>query len=110
MGQLVVVLVDALRADFVYTAAELSSAGVDFAFKEEEEERPKIDYLRRMLSSGDGFARGFASQASPPTVTLPRLKALATGGIPGFADVVLNFGSSELREDSIVRQWEAAGR
>ena len=33
-----------------------------------------------------------------------------TGGIPGFVDVVLNFGSSELKEDSLIMQWSNAGR
>ena len=37
-------------------------------------------------------------------------QALTTGSIPGFVDVVLNFGSSELNEDNLVRKWSEAGR
>lgn len=32
------------------------------------------------------------TKANSPTVTLPRVKALTTGTVPGFADIVLNFG------------------
>ena len=37
-------------------------------------------------------------------------QALTTGSIPGFVDVVLNFGSSELTEDNLVKKWSEAGR
>ena len=39
---------------------------------------------------------GFLAQVHAPTVTMPRIKALTTGSIPGFVDVLLNFGSKEL--------------
>ena len=38
------------------------------------------------------------------------MQALTTGSIPGFVDVVLNFGSSELAEDNLVSKWSKAGR
>lgn len=34
------------------------------------------------------------------------MQALTTGGIPGFVDVVLNFGSSSLQEDNLVTQMK----
>ena len=50
-----------------------------------------------MLSySNDAEAMGFVAEVHAPTVTLPRIKALTTGSIPGFVDVILNFGSKEL--------------
>ena len=39
---------------------------------------------------------GFVAQVHAPTVTMPRIKALTTGSIPGFVDVLLNFGSKDL--------------
>ena len=39
---------------------------------------------------------GFLAQVHAPTVTMPRIKALTTGSIPGFVDVILNFGSKDL--------------
>ena len=35
---------------------------------------------------------------------------MTTGSIPGFVDVLLNFGSSELTEDNLVKKWSEAGR
>ncbi|GFO34827.1 GPI ethanolamine phosphate transferase 2, partial [Plakobranchus ocellatus] len=46
----------------------------------------------------------------PPTVTLPRIKAMVTGSTSSFADVILNFGSSALEEDNIISQLKAHGQ
>ena len=42
-------------------------------------------------------------------LTNDSFQALTTGSIPGFVDVVLNFGSTELKEDSLILQWKNAG-
>ena len=42
---------------------------------------------------------GFLAQVHAPTVTMPRIKAITTGSIPGFVDVLLNFGSKDLGKD-----------
>jgi ethanolaminephosphotransferase len=42
-----------------------------------------------------GLAIPFTAHVSPPTVTLPRLKAITTGSIPGFADVMGNLDQSD---------------
>lgn len=52
----------------------------------------------------------FIARAHSPTVTMPRVKALMTGGIPGFVDVILNSVSSSLQEDSLPMQIVAAGK
>lgn len=49
-------------------------------------------------------ACSFFSKAHTPTVTLPRIKAMVTGSVPGFSDVIFNLGSSKLEEDNIVNQ------
>ena len=48
VGQLAIILIDALRADFVFERKELEAAGVPkyHQRKDENEERPKIEYLR----------------------------------------------------------------
>jgi GPI ethanolamine phosphate transferase 3 subunit O len=38
--------------------------------------------------------------ADPPTVTVQRLKALTTGGLPTFADLSTNFGGADVADDS----------
>ena len=42
-----------------------------------EGERPQIRFIRELL--GKGRARCYVAQATPPTVTLPRLKVRAKG-------------------------------
>lgn len=37
----------------------------------------------------------FTAHASPPTVTMPRVKALTTGSVPTFVDFILNFAESD---------------
>ena len=94
VGRLVVVVIDALRADWV-----LESEGGNVT---------KIKFLAERLAAGE--AVGLVTVVSPPTVTLPRIKAITTGSVPGFRDVVRNFHSSSLAGDSLVRQWQAAHR
>ncbi|KAF9576070.1 major facilitator super transporter protein [Mortierella alpina] len=43
----------------------------------------------------DHKAIPFTALASAPTVTLPRLKALTTGTVPGFLDAILNIAESD---------------
>jgi ethanolamine phosphate transferase 2 subunit G len=42
-----------------------------------------------------GRALPFTGHALPPTVTLPRIKALTTGSIPNFLDAILNIAESD---------------
>jgi hypothetical protein len=43
----------------------------------------------------DGDAVPFTGIARPPTITMPRVKAITTGSIPSFLDVILNFAESD---------------
>ena len=42
---------------------------------------------------------------APPTVTLPRLKAITTGSIPGFADVMGNLDQSNASSFQSQDSW-----
>lgn len=48
---------------------------------------------RRLIRSG--AAVPFTAHATSPTITMPRLKAILTGSIPSFLDVILNFAESD---------------
>jgi ethanolaminephosphotransferase len=37
----------------------------------------------------------FTAHATSPTITMPRVKAITTGSIPSFVDVILNFAESD---------------
>ncbi|KAF9915226.1 major facilitator super transporter protein [Lobosporangium transversale] len=52
-----------------------------------------VDALRSLINSHRAIP--FTALASAPTVTLPRLKALTTGTVPGFLDAVLNIAESD---------------
>ena len=60
----------------------------------------------------DGVAIPFTAHATSPTVTMPRLKAITTGSIPSFLDVVLNINegdesSSLASQDTWLAQMKA---
>ncbi|KAL4236584.1 hypothetical protein ACF0H5_004969 [Mactra antiquata] len=84
-----IILIDALRTDFIY----------------EDDHMP---FVKDLMTQG--YARSYVVKAHPPTVTLPRIKALTSGTIPGFIDVVLNFDSKTLTEDNFVTQTHSLGR
>ncbi|CAH2984654.1 unnamed protein product [Chilo suppressalis] len=52
----------------------------------------------------------YVSIAEPPTVTMPRIKAMMTGSVSTFADVALNFGAPAVRGDSVLRVAADRGR
>nr|XP_020670568.1 GPI ethanolamine phosphate transferase 2 isoform X1 [Pogona vitticeps] len=88
----VIVLIDALRDDFVF-----SSKGKQF-----------MPYTTQLVERGTSHS--FIAEAKPPTVTMPRIKALTTGSIPGFIDVIMNLNSPALLEDNLIWRAKAAGK
>lgn len=86
-------VVDAMRADFAYSKVK---------------EKPSMPHLQRLLREGKSIA--FSAFAHAPTVTLPRIKAIVTGGIPSFIDYVGNLNSPELAEDNLIHQLHRSGK
>jgi phosphatidylinositol glycan class O len=84
VDSLVILVVDALRFDFAYYNLPKS--------------------VGRRLHQNSSQSRLFQFVADPPTVTMQRLKALTTGGLPTFADISANFGGAVVEEDSWVEQ------
>ncbi|KAK5654153.1 hypothetical protein OQA88_7584 [Cercophora sp. LCS_1] len=92
--RLVFMVIDALRSDFVYSA----NSG--------------FDYTQSLIR--DGVAIPFTAHATSPTVTMPRLKAITTGSVPSFLDVVLNLdegdeSSTLANQDTWLAQMKAKG-
>ncbi|XP_069092825.1 GPI ethanolamine phosphate transferase 2 isoform X2 [Pleurodeles waltl] len=90
--RVVLVMIDALREDFVF-----GPKGKQF-----------MPYITQIVEKGT--SRTFIAEATPPTVTMPRIKALMTGSIPGFVDVILNLNSPALLEDNLLWQAKSAGK
>ena len=56
----------------------------------------------------------FTAHATSPTVTMPRLKAITTGSIPSFLDVILNIDEGDetsnlASQDTWLAQMKAKG-
>lgn len=88
----VILVVDALRYDFVETP----------------EGAPELPYLRHFPVNeiSEDPARSFSLKflADPPTTTLQRLKGLTTGSLPAFIDAGANFAGFKIEEDNWVSQ------
>ncbi|WIA08544.1 hypothetical protein OEZ85_007976 [Tetradesmus obliquus] len=95
----VVLIVDALRYDFVCDDGS-SKASFRGRF-------PKT--LGFVGAAGDGAVVA-RFVADTPTITMSRLKALLTGGLPTFLDVGQSFSASALSEDNLLQQLQAQGK
>ncbi|KAG4074593.1 hypothetical protein HA402_004464 [Bradysia odoriphaga] len=79
----VLMVIDAMRLDFAM-------------------QNDSMKYFSKLMKNDDACL--FHLKVQPPTVTLPRIKAMISGTVPNFIDVVLNLGNSELKTDSFVHQ------
>lgn len=94
--KLVLVVIDALRTDFVF-----------------DKTISNFSFVHSLLNNGEAW--GFTAFSNPPTVTLPRLKGITTGSTPNFLDAILNVAeddsSSNLKEqDSWLKQFARLGK
>ncbi|ESZ94512.1 hypothetical protein SBOR_5092 [Sclerotinia borealis F-4128] len=92
--KVIFMVVDALRSDFVFSR----NSGFQFT--------------QSLISNG--AALPFTAHATSPTITMPRIKAITTGSIPSFLDVILNFAESDTssslaNQDTWLAQMKAKG-
>ncbi|KAL5337106.1 GPI ethanolamine phosphate transferase 2 [Aspergillus crustosus] len=92
--KVIFMVVDALRSDFVYA----NNSG--------------FLYTQSLIRSGAAIP--FTAHAGSPTVTMPRLKAITTGSVPSFLDVILNIVESDTssglaHQDTWLSQIRARG-
>ncbi|WBW74059.1 CP2 mannose-ethanolamine phosphotransferase GPI anchor biosynthesis protein Gpi7 [Schizosaccharomyces osmophilus] len=76
VDRVIFIVVDAFRSDFAFS------------------ESFHMPFLQSIVFNTT-HGLGFSSYARSPTVTMPRLKALTTGTVPGFLDILLNIAESE---------------
>ncbi|XP_057541503.1 GPI ethanolamine phosphate transferase 2 isoform X2 [Amaranthus tricolor] len=67
-----------------------------------------MPYTHSLLANG--MALGYHAKAAPPTVTMPRLKAMISGAIGGFLDVAFNFNTQAFLDDNLLDQFFRIGR
>ncbi|KAJ5628373.1 GPI ethanolamine phosphate transferase 2 [Penicillium lividum] len=92
--KVIFMVVDALRSDFVFS----NDSGFLFT--------------QSLIRAGAVLP--FTAHASAPTVTMPRLKAMTTGSVPSFLDVILNIAESDTTstlayQDTWLAQLRARG-
>lgn len=99
--KVVLVVVDALGSEFV------PAINKQHALLEHGGKPPQMPFLEQFIS--DNKAIGFTAKAATPTVTMPRIKALISGTIPSYADIVYNLVSkvSSFEDDNIVKIAQA---
>lgn len=95
VDSLVILVVDALRFDFAFYNLP-NSVGRRLRAAETE--------TKEGSNNTSANAKLFQFVADPPTVTMQRLKALTTGGLPTFADISANMGGATVEEDSWMHQ------
>ena len=88
--KLVLIVIDALRYDFVLSP------------------NSPMSFVTDMLLNNS--ARCYTGQAHAPTVTLPRIKALTTGTVPGFFDMITQLSSPALQQDNLIAQLVTSGK
>lgn len=86
--KLVFVLIDALRYEFI--------------------KAPQFQFVNSLLAAGGALL--FRSRTYSPTVTLPRVKTLITGTVPGFSDLLVNLNAKELQGDNFIHQAYSSGK
>ncbi|XP_014471652.1 PREDICTED: GPI ethanolamine phosphate transferase 2 [Dinoponera quadriceps] len=89
--KLIIMVIDALRWDFV-----ASPVG-----------KHAMPMTSSLLANSSGCL--LRAKLQSPTVTMPRIKAMMTGTVPNFVDVVLNLGSKPLSSDSLLLQAKRQG-
>ncbi|CDK26215.1 unnamed protein product [Kuraishia capsulata CBS 1993] len=73
--RLVLMVVDAMRSDFMFSTES------------------RMSFVHELINKGE--ALGFTAYSNPPTVTLPRLKGITTGATPNFLDAILNIAEED---------------
>ncbi|KAL8265594.1 hypothetical protein R6Q59_023724 [Mikania micrantha] len=96
--RLILMVIDGLPAEFVLGRDDQPPSKIL---------KDAMPYTQSLLSNK--MALSYHARAAPPTVTLPRLKAMTTGSIGGFLDVLFNFNTQALLEDNILDQFFRIG-
>ncbi|CAA0821025.1 Alkaline-phosphatase-like family protein [Striga hermonthica] len=96
--RLIIMVIDGLPAEFVIGK---DGKPPSMAFAE------AMPYTQSLLA--EGLAIGYHAKAAPPTVTMPRLKAMVSGAIGGFLDIAFNFNTQAFLDDNLIAQFRRIG-
>ncbi|CAD6241866.1 GSCOCG00009347001-RA-CDS [Cotesia congregata] len=91
--KIVIMIIDSLRWDFVSTKSDRIHNTMIFT--------------NRLLEKN--FGRLLQVKVNNPTVTMPRIKAITTGSVSNYIDVILNLGETRVSSDNILLQAKNHG-
>ncbi|KAH8548596.1 hypothetical protein BGW37DRAFT_505499 [Umbelopsis sp. PMI_123] len=93
----IIVLIDALRFDFLPKLSERPS---------DQFYTNRLPIVQDLLEQSPESTVLLQFRADPPTTTMQRLKALMTGSLPTFIDAGSNFASTDINEDHLLRHMK----
>lgn len=99
----IILLVDALRYDFLFPVDSSSSRYDPFHHNH-------LTLPASLSKTNPRNALMYKAIADPPTTTLQRLKAITTGSLPTFVDAGSNFAGSRVDEDNWLDQAKRNGK
>ncbi|RNF12456.1 putative ethanolamine phosphotransferase [Trypanosoma rangeli] len=113
VDQVVVLLVDALRPDFVLprlshhygNGKECSAAGVRNTLPAYKHGRT-LKYIEKNLQDAANPSHGFFFYADFPTVTCQRLQAMTAGTVPAFLELKGNINTNAMETDSLLHKLQ----
>ncbi|XRA98809.1 GPI ethanolamine phosphate transferase 3 [Pycnococcus provasolii] len=122
VSKVLVVVIDALRRDLA-TAATTTGTGTGTTQQHNNAQRrsspktppPRLKSIDEVIENALYKNKGLATTrvrkfiADPPTTTVQRLKGIATGAVPAFADITKSFGGSAVTTDNVVAQCLSHG-
>ena len=85
----VILFIDALRFDFIFTDHQLFGLPV----------------LEDLLVNSSSHCKLYKFIADPPTTTMQRIKAIMSGTLPTFIDAGANFNSYLIDDDNLINQF-----
>jgi ethanolaminephosphotransferase len=97
--KLIFIVIDALGSEFIESIPNSLEKGQNAKTKYSN----KLPFLEQSLVRHQAMA--FVAKAATPTVTMPRIKALVSGTIPSFMDLIYNLASdvSNFHDDNLLK-------
>lgn len=97
--KMVFVVIDALRADFIPSIKSSPHLGLP---------KSTMPFVENLIKTSR--ANAVIAEANTPTVTMPRIKALLSGTIPSFMDLILNLNAAKFGDDNLLEQAHRKGK
>jgi len=98
--KVILIVIDALGSEFIPTLRDRSESNTPYT----------MPFLENLIKQDKAIS--FTAKAATPTVTMPRIKALLSGTIPSFADIMFNLAAnvSNFYDDNLIKLAKNQGK